>query len=142
MPKRQTARVVRGRDSRIGTSLNLAEIISGRICSPPSEWPIPPEDAPAVRVADPILVRQIRQQRFKLRVEFLQLRFFLVELIEPVLNGLVVTAVRAARIHCAERDALNVRSRYRVTISRKAASELLCAYSESNLWLSVIFSYQ
>jgi len=34
-----------------------------------------------------------------------------------------------------------VRSRYRVTISRKAASELLCAYSASNLWLSLIFSY-
>ena len=28
-----------------------------------------------------------------------------------------------------------------MTISRKAASELLCAYSASNLWLSVIFSY-
>src|SRR2546427_9879757 len=34
-----------------------------------------------------------------------------------------------------------VRSRYRVTISRKAASESICAYSASNLWLSVIFIY-
>src|SRR5439155_22937931 len=73
----------------------------------PSNRRFLPEDAPAVLVTDPILVRQIWQQRFKLRVEFLHLRIFPSELIEPVLNGLAVTAVRAARIHCVERDAVN-----------------------------------
>src|SRR5436190_8232919 len=73
----------------------------------PSNGRFLPEDAPAVLVTYPILVRQIRQQGFKLRVEFLQLRFFLVELIEPVPNGLAVTAVGAVGIHRVEGNAFN-----------------------------------
>ena len=46
-----------------------------------------------------MLVRQIWQQSFKLRVEFLHLCIFLSELIYPVLNGLAVTAVRALSVY-------------------------------------------